>query len=204
MYDGMEMEDPARISAAHRRLRDTMLFWMPEEGEYGSTLLHGFTAARMDHAGYGAVAGPSIGLVVQGSRYIEAAGKEYRCEKGSIFLHEEKFDGKSWIIPASPTEPFLSINLEIDHRIIRELLKQEHSYCSPCVHTADQVAICSDIGLLDAYLRLMKLISTPELFIFIAPIIIKEIHYRMLMSSLGAVFLNPSTTHFECCDCSTQ
>lgn len=42
-----------------------------------------------------------------------------------------------------------------------------------------------DCGLLSAFLRLYELCETPEKIRFIAPVLIKEIHLRLLLSPLG-------------------
>ena len=86
MYNVVEMDDAARLAGAHTLLRDTMLFLMPEEGEYVSILLHGFTAIRRNRIWQGLRmakhGGPSIGLVVQGNKFVKENGAiQVRCRQ---------------------------------------------------------------------------------------------------------------------------
>lgn len=101
------------------------------------------------------------------------------------------------VIEASPEKPYFALILELDSVLIMELLKEvknQHSHEA----TNRSVAITdSDPYVIEAYIRLVDLLSQPEdQQKVLAPMIIREIHYRLLTGPLGGILkmINTSGT----------
>lgn len=185
----IDTKEAARLAEAHSLLREKMLLWMPDEGVYCSALLYGVTARRCDHSTLDRVAGqepcPAIGLVVQGSRCFEAGGNQYHCYEQNCFIDMGGETDLRQITSASMGSPYLSISLALDTHIIRWLAKNSRFSLPFCKKLPSSIVTHADLGILDAFRRLVDLIANPELFFCLAPLIVREIHYRILSGPLG-------------------
>lgn len=185
----VDTKEAARLAEAHSLLREKMLLWMPSEGVYCSALLCGFTARRCDHSAVDRVVGqepcPAIGLVVQGSKCFEADGNQYHCCERNCFIDMGGKTDLRQITYASMGSPYLSISLALDTHILGWLVKNSRFSLPFCKKLPSSIVTHADLGILDAFRRLVDLIANPELFFCLAPLIVREIHYRILIGPLG-------------------
>lgn len=91
------------------------------------------------------------------------------------------------IIKASPEVPYLSLKLDFSQNEILEVLKDAEIY----PHSKDSAARAMFVGqielpLLDAVLRLVQLLDSPQDIPYLASIHKKEIIYRLLQGRYGA------------------
>ncbi|MGL4394144.1 MAG: AraC family transcriptional regulator N-terminal domain-containing protein [Brevinema sp.] len=92
----------------------------------------------------------------------------------------------SYISDASPDHPYLAVMLELDQNLILDLLQEidfidEDGRAHRSAATAE-----SDTMVLNAYSRLIDLLEMPEKQQkILAPIIIREIYFRLLTGKLG-------------------
>ncbi|MDR3073972.1 MAG: AraC family transcriptional regulator [Deltaproteobacteria bacterium] len=181
--------ETVRLAGVHTLLQEKMLFWMPGEGDYCSALLCGFTATRrerLESSGGGEkTSRPLIGLVVQGSMRLEADGKQHHCEERTCFIDGMGAMGASRITAASADSPYLSLSLGLDNGMIESLIRESGFSLPFCGCSQFSFVAQADLGMLDAFLRLVNLIADPELFFCLAPLVVREIHYRMLIGPLG-------------------
>ena len=90
------------------------------------------------------------------------------------------------IIEATPERPYLCLKIEVDPLIVNELLVQ----LGPAARTSQNdgralFVARTDAPLLDAMLRLVRLLDTPAEAAVLAPLVLREIHYRVLTGELG-------------------
>lgn len=185
MYEAIAMNDADRLAGAQKRLRERLLFWMPEEGDYGSTLLYGFTASRWDGTHVCDKAEPSMELVVQGKKRFVAAGREFCAEAGWL-MRGPAPAGEGRKVAVSASHPYLSISLSLDRDILHKLeyapdITFDCEIDEHAVHAA-----VADYRTLDAFSRLIHLMERPELFFLLSPLIVREIHYRALTAGGSA------------------
>ena len=126
---------------------------------------------------------PRLCVVVQGSKVATLGAQRYRYDPLHYLLVSMTLPMIGQVIEASPEHPYLCLRLDIDPHCISELLgdKCEHPQSS-------REAACSarvTAPLLDAVLRLMRLLDTPEDLPVLAPLAIREIFYRVLQGDLG-------------------
>ncbi len=89
------------------------------------------------------------------------------------------------VLEATPEKPYLCLRLELDARMIGELLLQVgRSAGAPSTDRGLYVARTSP-QLLDAVLRLTRLLEEPSGAAILAPLVLREIHYRVLTGELG-------------------
>ncbi|MGL5722780.1 MAG: AraC family transcriptional regulator N-terminal domain-containing protein, partial [Brevinema sp.] len=92
----------------------------------------------------------------------------------------------SRIDEATPEKPYLGVSLELDYSVIGDLL-QEISFPELEDPVQRSMAVAqSDSAIIDAYSRLVDLLEMPEAQQkVLAPMLIREIHFRLLSGELG-------------------
>lgn len=91
------------------------------------------------------------------------------------------------IVEASPEDPYLGLCLDIDPRQIRALLLEmaPSGTDEPAATTRGLSLSRTDAPLLDAVLRLLRLLETPADVPVLAPLAVREILYRLLTGEQG-------------------
>lgn len=91
----------------------------------------------------------------------------------------------SIVLEASPEKPYISMVLELDAALITQISAELEAKNSN-IHDLQAVACAdADPAVFEAFTRLVELLDNPEQIQFLAPMILKEIHYRLLTGPLG-------------------
>lgn len=130
---------------------------------------------------------PSIVLVVQGNKQMLADDVAYPYDISRFLITSLELPAKSETLTASPEEPCLGLNLELDTRLITEMVA--HGEVPAAEGNAN--GGCFGIGtvtplILDPFRRLLELLDEPAAITALAPGIVREIHYRLLTSDQGS------------------
>jgi AraC-like DNA-binding protein len=130
---------------------------------------------------------PVLGVIVQGEKRSVIADKEYRYGEGSYIAYGVDLPSVSHIVGASAKKPHLALSLHLDRYILSQLAAggKPAPNNRPCRGVTVAAATAD---LLDACLRLVNLLDTPERIPVLAPMIIREIHYYLLTSPEGEDF----------------
>jgi AraC-like DNA-binding protein len=138
---------------------------------------------------------PSLTVFAQGRKRINLGGTEYICDDSSFLLSSIDVPVQSQIVEASEAVPLLSMYLQLDMPIVREVLSREDL---PEPQTSIQsrgLAVGeTTAGLLGACIRLIDLLETPEDIPFLSHLIQREIVYRILRSPQGGRLRAIATT----------
>jgi AraC-like DNA-binding protein len=132
------------------------------------------------------VSDPAFCMIAQGSKEVFLCNERYQYDPTHYLLYTAELPIVSQIIEASPERPYLSLRLKLDPILVGSVMV-EAGHSSSQNH-ADVRAINSsslDTGLLDAVVRLLRLLDTPAEARFLAPLITREIIYRLLMGEQG-------------------
>lgn len=132
---------------------------------------------------------PSIVLVVQGEKQMLVGGEAYPYNIHRFLVTSLDLPANSQIVVASPDKPCLGLVLKLNLRTIAELIAQG-GLPMPVEHSNDK-GIGIGLGtvtpaLLDPIKRLLDLLDEPSAIPVLAPLIEREIHYRLLMSDQAA------------------
>ncbi len=132
---------------------------------------------------------PSFSLVVQGRKLINLGGTEYLLSGPSFLLSSIEAPIQSQIVEASEESPFFAMRLLLDMPAVQELLSRE-DLPEPEAHTDSSRAAGLAVGkttgkLLEAGYRLLELLDTPEDIPFVAPLVQRELVYRILKTPQG-------------------
>lgn len=129
---------------------------------------------------------PSVLFVVQGSKQLLIGEQAFAYDTGHFLLNSLDLPASSQVLVASPEQPCLGLMLKLDLRVMADIIA--HSGMPP---PRDRVAEGSTaIGtvtpaLLEPVHRLLGLIHEPDAIAVLAPLIEREIHFRLLKSDLA-------------------
>ncbi|UUZ79856.1 AraC family transcriptional regulator [Paenibacillus sp. P26] len=134
---------------------------------------------------------PSICVVAQGAKTATLAGETYRYDPSSYLVTSVELPIIGRIIEASPEIPYLSLKLSFDADVILDIVKEMNRPVVAPAETGRGISVNrTSPALLEAIVRLMQLLDTPEDIPILAPLVIREILYRVLQCEQGA-FLHP-------------
>ncbi|WP_129775921.1 AraC family transcriptional regulator [Peristeroidobacter soli] len=172
-------EQQAELAALVTRLT-------PQEGIYPSAV-PGLTVIRANAPSMPtpSVYDPSLCIVVQGRKRAVLGDDVYYYDALNYLTVSVTLPAIGHVLEATPEKPYLCMRLELDARTIGELLLQVgRSAVPPSTDRGLYVARTSP-QLLDAVVRLTRLLDQPRDAAILAPLVLREIHYRVLTGELG-------------------
>jgi AraC-like DNA-binding protein len=138
------------------------------------------------------IARPILALVAQGSKRLVFADRVYDYGTGDYLVVSADLPVTGQFIEASKERPFLGIGLDLRPEMIAPLLLDDSlkwnrsSGRSPAT-TSPLAVNLAPPELLDAFVRLLRLLDHPDDLPVLAPLIEREIAWRLLTGSQGAV-----------------
>ncbi|GGF91579.1 transcriptional regulator [Paenibacillus albidus] len=131
---------------------------------------------------------PSICVVAQGAKMATLADEIYRYDPSTYLVTSVELPIIGRIIEASPEIPYLSLKLSFDADIILDLVKEMNRPAFVPAESSRGITVNrTSPTLLEAIVRLLQLLNTPEDVPILAPLVIREILYRVLQSEQGAL-----------------
>jgi AraC-like DNA-binding protein len=135
----------------------------------------------------GNVAEPTVSLVAQGGKRSVLGGRAFDYAAGQFLVITVALPLTSHITEASDDEPFIGCSLPLDPPTIAQLLLESRL---PAQVAPDGPALSvSDAtpDLIDAFVRLLRLVSHPGDARVLAPAVRREIHWRLLTGPQGGL-----------------
>lgn len=131
---------------------------------------------------------PALCVVVQGSKQVLLEGEVYHYKPSHYLAVSVDLPVLGGVVQASPDEPYLCVKMRIDPHTLADLLAQIGEATAPGTATPRGLFVGRmDAALLGAVLRLTRLLDTPADIPVLAPMILREIHYRLLRGEHGNV-----------------
>src|SRR6202035_5506928 len=130
---------------------------------------------------------PSLCVIAQGSKEVLLGDSRYRYDPSQYLLATVEVPRVSQVLEASKERPYLSLRLELAPTLVGSVMV-EAGHPSPPRH-ADVRAIAVsplDGNLLDAFVRLVRLLDAPAEARVLQPLITREIIYWLLVGEQGA------------------
>jgi len=130
---------------------------------------------------------PSICLVAQGAKRAHLADESYVYDVDHYLVTSVHLPTTFQVIKASPGEPYLGLLLKIDLREMSQMMVDSNLPAARPQQTGRGMAIGEvNLPLLSAFQRLVGLLDHPEDVPILAPIVQREILYRLLVGEQGA------------------
>jgi AraC-like DNA-binding protein len=130
---------------------------------------------------------PSVVVVAQGAKRLLVGSEGYAYGPERFLMTSLDLPANSEVIQASAHEPCVGLVLKLDIRLLAELIA--HGALAP----ASERSAYQRVGvgpitatLLEPMVRLVRLLDEPAAIAVLAPLIQREIHYRLLESDQSA------------------
>lgn len=156
----------------------------PSPGDYAMSIPGlGFYRREQPAAPVVCMVEPCIVLVAQGEKQLWVGGEGFPYDPSRFLVTSLDIPANSEVLAASPEQPCLGLTFKLDLRMLAELIAQ--SGLPPVRERAVMkgvgIGTVTD-GMLAAFARLVALLDEPEAIPVLAPLIQREIHYRLLKS----------------------
>ena len=165
--------------------------YAPEDGSYdicGGDKASVVRASKPSEPTHG-VFGAAVCVVAQGRKQVLAGGAVLAYDAMNYLVASVDLPVIGQVVEASPEEPYLCFKMTLDPAVIGDLLLQlggEQALAQDAGPLVGAMAVSQvNPPLLDAVMRMVRLIDTPRDAAVLAPLIEREILYRMLLGDQG-------------------
>lgn len=176
-----------RIQADRAELLERIARAAPEDGPFqpleGVNLYRASSPTEILHIVYT----PALCILAQGSKEVFVGQHHYRYDPYNFLLATMELPVKSQIVEASRDHPYLSLRLNLDATLVSSVMVEAGH--PPAPNHADESAFAvspMNGSLLDAVVRLARLFDTPGEARMLAPLIKREIVFKLLKSEKGS------------------
>lgn len=129
---------------------------------------------------------PSICVIAQGAKQVLLEKEIYRYAPPQFLAVSVDLPLLGQVVEASAEQPYLCLQIEIDPRQIGELIAQSGDAAWSRGDTARGLFVGTlDGATQEAVLRLARLLETPRDIPMLAPMMLRELHYRLLSGDYG-------------------
>jgi len=183
----MKNETRTALERTNNLLQEKMLRWMPRPGVY-PTAVDALMIARHDEPDQprNCFYKPLVGVIVQGFKRSVVGSEEYCYGENQCLVAGVDMPSSFSVTGASRDKPFLAISLDLDKYLITRLASEIPLSSGFGKYSYKGISVADvDPDVLDAFLRLVELLEKPEQIPVLAPMIIHEIHYRLLIGPQG-------------------
>ena len=129
---------------------------------------------------------PSLCLVVQGAKELVLGNETYHYEPGKSLLVSVDLPVAARVIKGSASNPCLAIRIALDMAVVGELLADGLTAEPRAPANRGLMVTPVDPPLLGAVVRFVQLLDAPSDIPSLAPLVLREITYRILTGPQGA------------------
>ncbi len=137
---------------------------------------------------------PMLCLVLQGAKCVMIGEQVLRYDIASYFISSVDLPAIGRVMEACTAWPHVSITLKFDSAVISDVLLTMNVVPDPMEPSEAFGISAVTPELLDAWLRLMRLVENPADIPVLAPLIEREIIYRLLLGPQGGMLRQIATT----------
>ena len=129
---------------------------------------------------------PSICIIAQGAKEVQMGDEKFRYDPKNFLLSSLDVPVVSKIVQATAETPFLGLKMDLDPTLITSVSVETGVVPGRHDSSVKSIAVGKlDGDLLDAFVRLFRLLDNPSDYRVISPLVIREIVYRLLISDQG-------------------
>ncbi len=179
-------DDAQRMQASREQLIQRIAGAVPVDGNAEPLQgLHLFRRSFATEPGYVTMK-PSLCVIAQGSKELLLGDSRYQYDPFHYLLVTLELPSISQVVDASEDRPYLALRLELPPILVGSVMV-ETGYALPSRRTEVRAIDVSllDANLLDAIVRLLRLLESPDDTRVLMPLILREIIYRLLMGDQG-------------------
>ena len=138
----------------------------------------------------GSVYDPVICLILQGGKETSIGSQSVCLKRGDALLVSHVLPVVSKITQASTEQPYIALILTLDIGIVRGLYEQVSEAVSEEIGAKSLSARVAQATWTDPLGRYLSLMGKPLETQVLGPLILREIHFQLLMSDIGGMLRN--------------
>jgi AraC-like DNA-binding protein len=130
---------------------------------------------------------PSICVIAQGSKEVLLGESRYCYDPSHYLLTTVALPRVSQVLSASKEQPYLSLRLELASSLVSSVaVEADHTWSKQHAAVSAIAVSVLDENLLEAFVRLVRLVDSPTHARMLGPLITREILYWLLMGEQGS------------------
>ncbi|MCM2438756.1 AraC family transcriptional regulator [Agrobacterium vitis] len=129
---------------------------------------------------------PLVSLILQGEKRLLVGNQVLKYTAGQTFIGSVELPVVGEIVDASARGPYLAVSLTFDRSLVADLLRDDRNPTKLADTRSFSVNRASD-RLIDAWLRMLRLMEQPDEIAVMGPLLEREILFRLLRGPQGAV-----------------
>ena len=199
--DPQEKRNAERVQANRAELTDRIAQTIRHDGTIEPlTGLHFNRSSAATESCHG-VSAPAFCVIAQGSKEVLLGNDRYQYDPMHYLLATVELPIVSQILAASKQQPYLSLRLDLDPILVGSVMVEAGSHSPPRGANVKAIDVSPlETNLLDAVVRLVRLLDSPAEAHVLAPLIQREIVYRLLIgaqsSRLRQIAVLSGYTHY--------
>lgn len=179
------IDDHEATAPGMEELVERIVAIVPHDGQI--ELFDGLYLARLSAPSkpFYSVSTPTLCVVAQGRKIVLLGDSRYQYDSAHYLLATAHLPIVTQVVEATPELPFLGVVMHLDLFLVGSVMVESGQVPrnSPAAR-AIQVSPL-DTNLLDAVVRLVRLVDAPEEAHFMLPLIKREVVYRLLIGDQG-------------------
>lgn len=132
-----------------------------------------------------AVYDPMVNLILTGSKTMTVGDRTFHYDPATYFVMSVDLPAVGSVHPAATGEPYLAVSLTLDPAIVAALIRDLPVQVSSTLSGSGFSVAPVNGELLDAWVRMLRLIDRPDEIAVLAPAYEREILFRVLQGPLG-------------------
>lgn len=132
-----------------------------------------------------AVYDPMVNLILQGSKSMTVGGRTLHYDPATYFVMSVDLPAAGVVRSSDSGEPYLAVSLTLDATLLAGLLSELPNAASSAGHATGFSVAAVTPELLDAWVRMLRLMEQPADIPALAPAYEREILYRVLQGPMG-------------------
>lgn len=180
-----------KIAWINAQLKERLLRRLPEPALH-ATAIEGLRLSRRDEAGKPehCFDKPLVSCVLQGGKRAVMGAAHFAYGENQSLVVGVDMPNAFQVTAATPEKPFLAVGLSLDKQLTAQLMAEtslapEPESGVPAEGVIGVSVAEPDAALMDAFLRLVDVLDTPERIPVLAPMLLREIHYLLLTGPHG-------------------
>ncbi len=189
------------VHILRNQLKDKVLERMPEPDLY-PTAIEGLTTYRKDDTSAhssNCFYEPLVSFPLQGAKRSIIGSNEYAYGENQCLVASVDIPVMSYITAASPEKPYVAMTLRLDKYLVNQLIAEvPETTLSETKSTRGTEVVDADPHILSAFLRLAEICDDENQIPVLAPMILREIYYRLLIGPVGHILRSINTSGSPC------
>lgn len=123
---------------------------------------------------------PCFCVIARGSKTVKVGDESFTYDEGHYLIATMDLPTSSCVVEASEDDPYLSVRIDLEPSLVAEVLLESGVDADAPTNAKAVNVSAIDVELLDATLRLIKLMDNPSDARFMLPLLKRELIFRLL------------------------